>query len=137
MNKLLPITLCLILTAGCAMDDRAEADRAADSQAQLSTRLAGYEPDGPPVSCVNMRDLRGNKSAGGAIVFEGTGRGRLWVNNPPGGCPDLGYGRALRTTTPTTQLCRGDIASVVDTVSGFQDGACGLGDFQPYRRVAR
>jgi hypothetical protein len=137
MIKLLPITLCLALTAGCAMDDRAEADRAGDTEAQLSTRLAGYQPDGPPVSCVNMRELRGNRSAGGAIVFEGTTRSRLWVNNPPGGCPNLGYGRALRTVTPSTQLCRGDIATVFDTVSGMEEGGCGLGEFQPYRRVAR
>jgi len=137
MNKLLPITLCLILTAGCAMDDRAEADRAGDAGTQLSTRLAGYEPDGPPVSCVNLRELRGNQSAGGAIVFEGATRSRLWVNNPPAGCPNLGNGRALRTVTPSTQLCRGDIATVFDTVSGFEEGGCGLGEFQPYRRVAR
>jgi hypothetical protein len=32
------------------------------------------------------------------------------------------------------QLCRGDIAFVVDLTSGTQYGGCGLGDFTPYDR---
>jgi hypothetical protein len=57
------------------------------------------------------------------------------VNRPPGGCPELKFSRALITRTTSNQLCRGDIATVFDTVSGIQFGSCGLGDFTPYRRV--
>jgi hypothetical protein len=56
-----------------------------------------------------MRQLAGNKSAGDAIIFEGTTRDRLWVNRSPGGCPEL-RDRALVTHTTSDQLCRGDIA---------------------------
>jgi hypothetical protein len=121
------------LAAGCAHDDPVET--AANDEAKLGAQLAGYAPDGPPVSCVNLRDVDGNRSAGeAAIVFDGRG-GRKWVNRPGGGCPSLEFGRALQTRTSTGQLCRGDIATVFDPVARIEYGACGLGDFEPYRRV--
>ena len=111
---------------------------AGNDEAKLSAALQGYSQAGPPVSCVNLRMLGGNKSAGEtAIIFEGTSRARLWVNRPRGGCPDLEGGRALETRTPTGQLCSGDIATVFDPVSRINYGSCGLGEFVPYRRVAR
>jgi hypothetical protein len=120
------------LAAGCTTDEPVE--MAANDEARLSAQLADYEPDGPPVSCVNMRNLDGNRSFDGAIVFDGSG-GRKWVNRPAGGCPSLEFGRALRTRTSSSQLCRGDIVSVFDPVSGSEYGGCGLADFEPYRRV--
>jgi uncharacterized protein DUF6491 len=121
------------LAAGCATNEPVES--AADDEAKLAAQLAGYEPAGPPVACVNMRNLQGNKSAGeAAIIFDGIG-GRKWVNRPAGGCPSLEFGRALRTRTSSTQLCRNDIATVFDPVSRTEYGGCGLGDFEPYRRV--
>ena len=136
MKKIVFLT-CLGLAAGaaggCTMNEPADPDRG-DTQAQLSRALAGYEPDGPPVSCVQMRQLGGNKSAGDAIIFSENVGSRIWVNRPAGGCPDLNFGRALVTRTTQTQLCRGDIATVLDPVSGSTYGGCGLGDFQPYRR---
>ena len=124
------------LAAGCTTDGPEErADMRADDEASLAGQLSGFEPDGPPVQCVNTRDLRGNRSAGEtAIVFSGPG-GRKWVNRPAAGCPDLRFSRALKTRTPSTRLCRGDIATVFDPASGIEYGGCGLGDFEPYRRV--
>jgi Family of unknown function (DUF6491) len=121
------------LAASCTTGEPVET--AANDEAKLAAQLAGYEPAGPPVSCVNLRDLDGNKSAGEtAIVFDGR-NGRKWVNRPPAGCPSLEFGRTLRTRTSSSQLCRNDIATVFDGVSGAEYGGCGLGDFEPYRRV--
>lgn len=104
-------------------------------RAQMTAELEGRVA-GEPVTCVNMRELRGNRSTeDGAIIFEGSG-GRIYVNSPPGGCPSLNFGRALVTRTPSTQLCRGDIARVVDTATGMEMGSCGLGEFVPYSRRA-
>jgi hypothetical protein len=124
------------LAAGCTTDEPGDrADIRADDEASLAAQLSGFEADGPPVQCVNSRDLKGNRSAGEtAIVFSGSG-GRLWVNRPAAGCPDLRMSRALKTRTPSTRLCRGDIATVFDTLTGFEYGGCGLGEFEPYRRV--
>jgi hypothetical protein len=114
------------------------ADRPADDAAKLDSALAGYAQSGPAVSCVNERDLHGNKSAGeNAIVFEGPTSATLWVNHPPGGCPELDLGRAMVIRTPSSRLCAGDIADVVDPVARISYGACGLGEFTPYRRVRR
>jgi hypothetical protein len=133
-HLLLLVSACL--AASCTTDDPAErAEMRADDEATLAAQLSGFEPAGPPVQCVNTRDLRGNRSAGEtAIVFSGLG-GRKWVNRPAAGCPDLSFSRALKTRTPGTRLCRGDIATVFDPVSGFTYGGCGLGEFEPYRRV--
>ena len=120
------------LVAACA--DRPPAEISQADEAQLATELRDYEPAGPAVSCVNTRELQGNRSAGeAAIIFGGLGR-RVWVNRPPAGCPSLDNGRALKTQTTSTRLCRGDIATVFDPVSGIGYGGCGLGDFEPYER---
>lgn len=121
------------MVAGCTTDEPVET--AANDEAKLAAQLSGYEPDGPAVDCVNLRDVDGNRSAGeAAIVFDGRG-GKKWVNRPAGGCPSLEFGRALRTRTSTSQLCRGDIATVFDPVARVEYGGCGLGHFEPYRRV--
>ena len=127
----------LALAAGCAAESPEQTARMhADSEAKLAAELRNYEQSGPPTSCVNQRDLGGNRSAGDAIVFDGKTRTVRYVNRPAGGCPSLDYGRALVIRTTSTQLCRGDIANVVDPVSNSQYGGCGLGDFTPYRRIA-
>jgi hypothetical protein len=133
-NLLLLASACL--AASCTTDSPEQrAEMQASDEASLATQLRGFEPAGPPVQCVSSRDLKGNRSAGEtAIVFSGIG-GRLWVNRPPAGCPDLRFSRALKTRTPSTRLCRGDIATVFDPVSGIGYGSCGLGEFEPYRRL--
>ena len=89
--------------------------------------------EGPTVACVNLRNLGGNRTVGDAIVFGG-GQRRIYVNHPPGGCPDLRAGRSLRLRTTIGQLCRGDIVTVVDQLTDTVYGGCGLGDFTPYDR---
>jgi hypothetical protein len=134
--KTIALLTCVAALGACSSERPAE--MVAADQTKLSAALAGFEQSGPPVSCVNLRDLRGNRSVGeGAIIFEGTSSATLWVNQPAGGCPTLDFGRALVTHTTTTQLCRGDIADVVDPVAHIGYGGCGLGDFTPYRRIPR
>lgn len=136
MKKALILT-CVGLACGCTMNQQADPRMEQNGEASLAAALTGYEQSGPPVACVQMRDLRGNRSAGDAIIFEGATRHTLYVNRPAGGCPDLSFSRALVTHTTQTQLCRGDIATVFDPVSRISYGGCGLGDFTPYRRVGR
>lgn len=136
MKKII-IFAAMVVSAGCAAassDHRAQIQ--ADGEAKLAAELRNYEQSGPPVSCVSQRDLGGNRSAGDAIVFGGRTRSTLYVNHPAGGCPDLNFGRALIIRTSSTQLCRGDIATVFDPISRSEYGGCGLGDFTPYRRIA-
>ncbi len=119
------------VAAGCTVNQDVEAT--GDTPDGLAEALAGRVA-GAPLTCVNLTDLRGNRSVGeDAIIFDGPGS-TIYLNRPPGGCPRLDFGRALRTQTSSPRLCRGDIATVFDPTSGVDYGACGLGDFIPYRR---
>jgi hypothetical protein len=135
MKRMFVLCLGALAATACAPADPVEtANRAAAVENELAETLRGRTA-GPPVSCVNQRLLRGNRSVGeGAIVFEASNN-LIYVNRPPAGCPELDSGRTLITRTTTSQLCRGDIVTVVDPVAGFSYGSCGLGDFQPYRRM--
>ena len=131
MKKALILLLVGIGAAGMAANK--SGTRSERAQARLARALEGRVA-GPPISCVYQRDLRGNSSYGDdVILFEGIG-GVLYVNRPAGGCPGLDTGRALVVRTTTSRLCRGDIATVLDPVSGTEFGGCGLGDFEPWRR---
>ena len=121
-------------TAAFASHGESRRDAGMDTETKLAKALRGYEQAGPAMSCVSQRSLGGNKSVGDAILFHGT-TGRLYVNRPAGGCPSMNLGRSLVTRTTSSQLCRGDIATVVDPVSGATYGGCGLGDFVPYKRL--
>ena len=130
MHKII-LTGAALAIAGCT--GGAEHEIRTDRSAQLAQLLEGREA-GAPVSCVNLRDLRGNRSAGDAIVFDGPG-GTLYVNRPAGGCPNLDFGRTLVVRSSTGRLCAGDIARVVDPVSRTEHGSCGLAEFTPWRRA--
>jgi hypothetical protein len=125
----------LALAAGCSAASAEDQSLArADGEAKLATELRNYQPAGQPISCVSLRTLEGNRSAGeNAVIFDGPG-GRLYVNRPPAGCPVLRHGRALNVRTTSSQLCRGDIVSVFDPLNGTDYGSCGLGEFEPYQR---
>ena len=130
MKKIIALA-AIAATAACTAEP---IDTSRDDEARLAAELRGYEQTGPAESCVSLREIRGNHSVGErAIVFEGRGD-RVWVNRPRAGCPDLRHTRALRTETTTSQLCRGDIATIFDPTTGMEFGACGLGEFTPYRR---
>jgi hypothetical protein len=121
-----------VSVAACVYEERPGVSEA--GPAGLAPILAGRAAR-PPVSCVSLRDLGGNRSVGEeAVVFGGNAR-RIWVNRPPAGCPSLEAGRTLVVRTSSGRLCRGDIVTVFDPVSHAEYGGCGLGDFTPYDRV--
>jgi hypothetical protein len=106
-----------------------------EARSMLAAELDGRVQAGPPQSCVPYRNLGGNRSVGeGAIIFGDRNANLVYVNRPRAGCPELDSGRALKTRTPSTRLCTGDIVEVFDPVNGFSYGSCGLGEFTPYRR---
>lgn len=133
MRALLLPALAALSTSCATYDAYADTAIGPELAAELSGRVAGE-----PRTCVSLRDLEGNRSVddGAAIIFDGRGD-VIYVNRPPAGCPSLRFGRTLVTTTTTGQLCRGEIANVVDLTSNMNFGSCGLGDFVPYRRVGQ
>lgn len=128
----------LILAAGvigmCACATASEpAQRSESAQRQYDNLLRGK------VAGEAERCLPTYRSNDMTIIDDNTilfrdGR-TVYVNHPLGGCNNLHQsGRALVTKNFGPQLCRGDLATVVDNVSGMSVGACSLGDFIPYRK---
>jgi hypothetical protein len=138
--KAIMMLFAAVVAAACAHGGRPETRVRAQAQAAedetrldaaLRGRIAGRAQD-----CVNERDLGGSESYGGRVIlFRSPTDDVVYVNRPPTGCPGLDSGRALRVRTPAARLCRGDIATVFDSVSGTDLGSCSLGEFTPFRRA--
>ena len=131
MRKYLLIPILVASLQSCAANGPGLGE-AARSNAEAA--LAGLTA-GEPQSCINQRDIRGNKGlGGGAILFTTNSSKLVYVNRPPAGCPELTSMRAMRTVSTTNQLCRGDLVTIFDPSAGIEYGSCGLGDFVPYRK---
>ncbi len=97
--------------------------------AELAARVAG-----PPQNCLpgyrtdDMRAVGENR----IVVRDGS---TLFVSETDGSCRSSTGGRALVIKRiSSSNLCRGDIAQVVDLQSGAFHGSCSFGDFVPYRK---
>jgi hypothetical protein len=113
---------------------RGQAQRAED-EARLAAALSGMTA-GPAQDCVTEHDLGSNESYGSrTILFHGPTDDVVYVNRLAAACPGLDSGLALEVRTPAVRLCRGDIATVFDPVSGSEFGGCSLGKFTPYHRT--
>ena len=128
------ITLLVAILATACMSAGKPAELSAEGQARLDAELAGRTA-GPASTCIVQRDIRHTRTiADGVMLFEGV-HDTVWVNRGNGSCSALRHGRAFHTITPSTSLCRGDVVTVFDPVSGTEFGGCNLADFVPYRRA--
>jgi hypothetical protein len=68
------------------------------------------------------------------IAFRDGSKRTYVAHIPGGGCSNLGTGHYALVTRQmgSADLCRGDIAQVVDTLNGFTVGSCVFGDIVPY-----
>ena len=133
MRYFAPLLIGLAVSSCTAAPPSAETSAfAARQQARLAALTAG-KIAGPALSC--LPSYRRNDMIvidENTIVFRDGSR-RLYVNHMNGGCNGLEYGNnALVTRTTSTQLCRGDIAEVLDTAARIPIGGCVFGDFVPY-----
>ena len=133
MRALITAALVTATLAGCAVNNAQQGQRSLRGQQTLDRYLTG-KTAGAPQSC-----LPRYRSDDMIVVDDNTilfrdGSNRVWRNDPAGGCSGLGRpGTALVTRSfGGTGLCRGEIATVVDTGSGFTVGSCSLGDFVPF-----
>jgi hypothetical protein len=108
--------------------------RTANAQAELQQLIAGRSAGGTVACLSHHRTDQMVVIDDNTVAFK-DGQ-TVYVNNLRGPCSGLGSGfYALRTqTSGGIGLCRGDIAEVVDTNTGFARGSCSLGDFVTYRR---
>lgn len=111
------------------------AERSAQAQATYDKLLAGKAP-GRAAHCLPLQRSNDMVVIDDDTILYRDGR-TTYVNRPLGGCNLLGRGSyALVTRSSGSGLCRGDIATVVDTSTGVTVGSCALGDFVPYKPVS-
>jgi hypothetical protein len=132
------ILCCLI--AGSALGSCTMSPQAPVPNAQAQTtyqRLVDGRVAKAPISC--LATYRANDMV---VVDDNTvafrDAGTVYINHPPGGCPQLSSGHTALLTKQYggPGLCRGDIAEVVDTLNRMTVGSCTLGDFTPFVRSA-
>ena len=136
--RVISILMASAFLASCTAGTYAGPTRTADKQREYETLLAGKVAQAS-VSCLShyrsgdMRTIDEN-----TILFR-DGSARVYVAHMEGGCMGLSSGHyALVTHTfGTADLCRGDIAQVVDTLNRMAVGSCVFGDFTPYVRPGR
>jgi hypothetical protein len=119
--------------ASCTNGPPVPTIRTAENEHALQMLVAGKVAQ-QPLSCLphyRSEDMR--------VIDEETvafrdGSRRTYVGHLAGGCNHLGSpGFAMVTRkVGSADLCRGDIARIVDTQNGFTVGSCVFGDFVPY-----
>lgn len=134
MRPLLFLCLATACTASVAQSTRRD-DRAAAQAAKVDRALAGLMP-GPAQGCLNGPDRRFARvtTYGSTMLFR-IGRDRVFRNDMNGNCTTGTFDPIVVTQTPSTALCRGDIAQLIDRASRFPVGSCSYGDFIPYTRA--
>lgn len=130
------ILFALLLAAGSSaapsrqphVDERARA-----AEAKLATLLSGYVA-GPAQDCLPINRSQYHTTGVGDTLLYRANRNLIYRNDTDG-CSGVERGDALITRNFSNQLCRGQIATTVDTIANFQTGSCALGAFVPYKRV--
>lgn len=134
MTRFLPLALALPLLAGCAasaMETAKGEDLSDRDQRRMAAMLAGRVP-GEPQSCITLRPTTRTSIIGDRMVLYRNGS-TVYANDFNGLCPPLHSDATLVTSTPSNQLCAGDIATVREPTSGASFGSCAYGEFTPYR----
>ncbi len=103
-------------------------------QERLDKMIAGREA-GKPVSCLNNWDTRDMTVLDKTALVYRSGN-TIWVNRPEN-ARQLDDDDILVTKTTGSQLCKLDIVQTVDRTGGFWTGFVNLGDFVPYKKVAK
>lgn len=124
----------LLLLAGCATGagDSGEGARQPKQIAKVAEALRGLTP-GKPQNCIDQSRVQQIKTFENTILYEYSRR-EIYRNDTSAGCFGLRTGDIVVTRTPSGQLCQGEIIRTVDGGTRTPSGACGLGQFVPYRK---
>jgi hypothetical protein len=90
-----------------------------------------------PVPCMSTFNAYQTTVIDDQTVAFRFGSNRLYVAHLPGGCSNLATPPYTMVTRQvgSAQICRGDIANIVDPHNGFTVGSCIFGDFTPYTKA--
>lgn len=101
---------------------------------KLAKILEGREA-GEPVNCISLHSARNSQIIDKtAIVFDA---GSVIYVNRPHNAEQLDDNDVLFHKTSLSRLCNVDIVTTHDNSQFFQTGSVSLGEFVPYRRIAK
>ncbi len=131
MRVAIPLMIAGVAVAACATQ-YAPFQRTPQAASHLAAALNGRVA-GPPQDC-----LPSFASASSEVIDDHTVLYRVgattYAMDPPGGCAGLGeFGNTMVIKPIGSQLCRGDIARVIDTSTNSSRGSCTIGSFTPFR----
>lgn len=130
--RILLIAAAAASLVACETMDHRPQQRTAAQQQEYDQLLAGRVP-GRPERCLPRQRSNDMRVIDDDTILYRDGR-TTYVNKPIGSCTNLARGSyALVTRSIGSEMCRGDIATVVDTSTGTVVGSCAIGDFVPYR----
>ncbi len=131
--RVMTLVLAGGLLASCTTAPPQPTARAAEKQAELAQLLNGKVAQ-RPISCLPHYQSSDMRVIDDDTIAFRDGGYRTFVAHMNGGCSNLGSGNYALVTRQfgTPDLCRGDIARVVDTLNGMTVGSCSFGDFTPY-----
>ncbi len=118
-----------VATGGATDQRQSAAERA---QAKIAHALEGMTA-GAPRDCIPRERMGEARQFPDTILYV-EGRKRVWRNDVVGHCAGLGQDDLMVVTSPTGQLCRGDLITTRARVGGMITGSCSLGRFVPYSK---
>ena len=129
-------TLAIALVAAAALltGPALDAKPRLSPQQQLDKLLVGRVA-GKPVHCISQYETRDMQVLDKTAIVYGWGK-TIWVNTPRN-AESLDDDDIMVTRLYGSQFCSLDIVNTVDRSGGFTTGFISLGEFVPYRRVAK
>lgn len=119
-----------LLLGGTALEARTRLT----TEQELAKLIDGREA-GPPVDCISLSDTHDMVVLDKTAIVYRTGS-VVYVNRPQN--PEQLRSDDIMVTHPTgSQFCRLDIVNTVDRTAHFSTGFISLGQFVPYRKIAK
>lgn len=104
-----------------------------DKQAATLDKALAGKVAGEKVSCINREPQTNLTVISNNVLLYRVSRRLVYKNELIGSCNGLTSGDTMITRSFGSQLCRGDIATSANLLTGMTTGSCALGDFIPYR----
>jgi hypothetical protein len=133
--RVITLLMASALVASCSTGPGPAPTRTADKQREYQQLVEGKVPQAS-VSCLPHYRSSDMRIIDDETIAFRDGTNRTYVTHMQGGCNGVGAGHyALATRLyGSPDLCRGDIAQVIDVLNRMPVGSCVWGDFVPYVR---
>lgn len=125
------ICLMPLLLAGCT--GSYEPKPLTDKQAATLDKALAGKVAGEKMSCINREPQTSLTVVSNSVLLYRVNRKLVYRNDLIGSCNGLAYGDTMIVRSYGSQLCRGDLTTSANLMTGMTTGACALGDFVPYR----